>query len=115
MITKERVIEFARMLLNDCDEDIPDEIIFGQRNGKYKKVQVNWFQGVVDVVETTVNYLSRQGKIVPTDLPKLVEYLTGSKFKSRERKTREDIDLENSGLKICLSVLEPQKGGGNDV
>lgn len=115
LVSKERLIEIARMLLADCDEDIPDEIIYGQRDGRYKKVQVNWAHAVVLVVERTIAELSKQGKMVPMDLPELVEYLTGPRFKAQERKTRKDIELANNGLRICLSVLEHQTNGGYNV
>lgn len=102
-------LELVRHLLEDFSEEIPAQIARGAPDGKLLKIQTNWFQVVVDVLQVVQEHIEFRGGTVPTEITSLLTYLTSQELKGQERNKPEDISRANNVLELSRKLLNEFK------
>lgn len=104
-LSLDETLELVRHTLEDFSEEIPAQIVRSTPEGKLLKIQTNWFQVVVDVLQLVQEHIEFRGGIVPSEITSLSTYLTSQEFKGQERNKYEDIGRANTVLELSRKIL----------
>lgn len=109
LYTLDKTLELLRHLREDYSEKIPGPMICGMPDGKLLKVQKNWFQDVVDIVDMAKDHLEFRGGLIDSEITSFLEFYTSKEFHNQERVKREDINRANKVLELSRRFLEELK------